>query len=85
MRSVGTVLAVMWLGVPAYLAAQGGFDIQAHYEKHEYQIPMRDGVKLFTSVYAPRDTSRDYPILLERTPYGVAPYGPDAYARELGP
>src|SRR5215469_1507331 len=85
MRTVGSVLAVMWLGLPAPLAAQGGFDIQAHYEKHEYQIPMRDGVKLFTSVYAPRDTSRDYPILLERTPYGVAPYGPDVYVRELGP
>jgi len=55
-------------------------DFKARYEKHEYQIPMRDGVKLFTSVYAPRDTSRLYPILLNRTPYSVAPYGPDAYA-----
>ena len=24
---------------------------KAHYEKHEYRIPMRDGVNLFTSVY----------------------------------
>ncbi|HMP03782.1 MAG TPA: CocE/NonD family hydrolase [Gemmatales bacterium] len=47
----------------------------AAYVKKEVQIPMRDGVKLFTSIYAPRDTSRTYPILMLRTPYSVAPYG----------
>jgi uncharacterized protein len=59
--------------------------IKARYTKHEFQIPMRDGVKLFTSVYVPKDTSRPYPIMLQRTPYSVAPYGPDAYRRNLGP
>ena len=53
---------------------------KAHYEKHEYRIPMRDGVNLFTSVYEPRDSAQQHPILLTRTPYSVAPYGPDAYA-----
>ena len=46
---------------------------------------MRDGVKLYTTVYAPKDTSQSYPILLTRTPYSVAPYGPDAYRDSLGP
>ncbi len=46
---------------------------------------MRDGVKLFTSVYAPRDNRRQYPILLLRTPYSVAPYGPTNYRATLGP
>ncbi|NLV30915.1 MAG: CocE/NonD family hydrolase [Acidobacteria bacterium] len=55
------------------------------YDKREVRIPMRDGRRLFTAVYAPRDASRPYPILLQRTPYGVAPYGADAYPQSLGP
>lgn len=54
------------------------------FEKHEYQIPMRDGTKLFTAVYIPRDKSEPHPILLQRTPYSVAPYGEDKYTRILG-
>ena len=46
---------------------------------------MRDGVKLFTSVYIPKDRTQVYPILLERTPYSIEPYGIDNYPRELGP
>jgi putative CocE/NonD family hydrolase len=48
---------------------------------------MRDGVKLFTSVYVPRDAGRKrrYPVLLTRTPYGVAPYGDGAYPERVGP
>jgi uncharacterized protein len=65
--------------------AQGRDYIQAHYTKHEHQVPMRDGVNLFTVVYVPRDASRTYPIMLERTPYSVEPYGPDAYPEQLGP
>src|SRR3981081_2599317 len=49
------------------------------YTKHEYQIPMRDGLRLFTAVYAPKDDSRPCPILLTRTPYGLKPYGVDRY------
>lgn len=58
--------------------------IRDKYEKHEYLIPMRDGVKLFTAVYSPRDKSKTYPILMTRTPYSVAPYGEDKYTRFLG-
>lgn len=46
---------------------------------------MRDGVKLFTAVYIPKDTSQSYPILLNRTPYSVAPYGPDTLRSKIGP
>lgn len=46
---------------------------------------MRDGVRLFTAVYVPKDQSRSYPILLTRTPYGVAPYGADSYPDDIGP
>ena len=59
--------------------------VKAHYTKYEYRIPMRDGVKLFTAVYVPKDTSQRYPILLTRTPYTVSPYGADQYKSDLGP
>ncbi|HUE43060.1 MAG TPA: CocE/NonD family hydrolase [Candidatus Sulfotelmatobacter sp.] len=60
-------------------------EIREHYTKHEYRIPMRDGVKLFTAVYIPKDTSVPYPFLIDRTPYSVAPYGADHYPKRLGP
>ena len=61
--------------------------VRARYTKYEYRIPMRDGVKLFTSVYVPKDAGPDkrYPILLNRTPYSVAPYGSDGYKDSVGP
>ncbi|HVW15767.1 MAG TPA: CocE/NonD family hydrolase [Mucilaginibacter sp.] len=59
--------------------------VKANYTKYEYQVSMRDGVKLFTSVYVPKDQSKKYPIMMDRTPYSVAPYGPDAYKGSLGP
>lgn len=46
-----------------------------NYTKIERMIPMRDGVRLFTSIYIPVDTSERHPILMERTPYSCAPYG----------
>jgi hypothetical protein len=61
------------------------YDVKAHYTKYEYRIPMRDGVHLFTSIYVPKDASRSYPFLIERTPYSVAPYGVDKYRNRLGP
>jgi len=61
------------------------FDVREHYTKYEFRIPMRDGVRLFTSVYVPKDTSRSYPFLIDRTPYSVGPYGVDQYRKELGP
>jgi putative CocE/NonD family hydrolase len=60
-------------------SAPAPFDFKASYTKSEFYIPMRDGVRLFTSVYAPRDTSHKVPFLMTRTPYSCAPYGPDGY------
>jgi putative CocE/NonD family hydrolase len=57
----------------------------ADYEKKEVYIPMRDGVKLFTSIYSPKDKSRKYPFLMNRTPYSLAPYGADTMRSSLGP
>jgi putative CocE/NonD family hydrolase len=59
--------------------------VRAHYTKYEYRIPMRDGKKLFTAVYVPKDAAQPYPMLMDRTPYNVAPYGEDQYKKHLGP
>jgi putative CocE/NonD family hydrolase len=69
----------------AILSAQGLEYIKANYTKYEYQIPMRDGVKLFTCVYSPKDMSEKWPIMFDRTPYSVSPYGEDNYKTSLGP
>ena len=59
--------------------------IKENYAKREVLIPMRDGVKLFTAIYEPKDKSQKYPILMNRTPYSVAPYGEDKFKTSLGP
>lgn len=51
----------------------------ALYTKYEYMAPMRDGVKLYVSVYVPKGKPGKHPVLLERTPYGAGPYGADTY------
>jgi uncharacterized protein len=71
--------------VPLSATAAADFDIKGNYAKTEYQIPMRDGVRLYTVVYTPRSNSDKLPILLTRTPYGAGPYGPGDYAPRLGP
>ncbi|WP_460519442.1 CocE/NonD family hydrolase [Cyclobacterium sediminis] len=55
------------------------------YDKTEYDIPMRDGVHLHTIVYSPKDLSEPYPILMQRTPYSVGPYGSGNRKSKLGP
>jgi uncharacterized protein len=86
-RSVLTVIALAgaWRLTTTVAPAQAPYDVKAHYVKREVYIPMRDGVKLFTIVYAPRDTTTRYPMLMTRTAYGIAPYGADAYRPVLGP
>ena len=59
--------------------------IKSHYTKREVMIPMRDGVKLFTSIYEPKDTKQKYPFMFDRTCYSVPPYGPDKFRTSLGP
>ena len=68
---------VVWLLLPCFAFAQNADSawFVNNYVKKEVSIPMRDGIKLFTSVYLPKDSSEKHPILITRTPYSVAPYG----------
>jgi len=58
---------------------------QKNYNKQEATITMRDGIKLFVSIYSPKDVSKTYPILLQRTPYSCAPYGKSEFRKHIGP
>jgi putative CocE/NonD family hydrolase len=80
-----TFVFIGTLSSAAHIRAQGPQYLAEHYVKREYQIPMRDGARLFTAVYSPRDTTRTYPLLLFRTQSGVSPYGEDRFPQVLGP
>ena len=56
-----------------------------HYSKKEVMITMRDGIKLHTTIYSPKDTSKTYPILMMRTPYSCKPYGETEFKNKIGP
>ena len=60
-------------------------EVKEKYTKYEYRIPMRDGKRLFTAVYVPKDDSQTWPILLTRSPYNAKPYGADQYREVPGP
>lgn len=66
------------------LAAQSQFSLDSayirdNYSKREVMIPMRDGIRLFTTIYSPKDQSKKYPFIMRRTPYSCAPYGSEQY------
>lgn len=69
------------------LSAFSQEDLASNYDKKETYITMRDGVKLFTSIYIPKDISKDkkYPFLMQRTCYSVAPYGEENFKKSIGP
>src|SRR6202050_5214269 len=90
LRRIPSFLILVTLVLTANLAAQAKADaaeyqVKEHYTKYEYRIPMRDGVHIFPSIYVPKDASRAYPFLINRTPYSVSPYGVDSYRPRLGP
>jgi hypothetical protein len=59
--------------------------VKDNYTKKEVSITMRDGIKLHTTIYSPKDISKVYPILLQRTPYSCRPYGNDKFRTKIGP
>ncbi|MFD0799335.1 CocE/NonD family hydrolase [Maribacter chungangensis] len=59
--------------------------VSDNYSKQEVKIKMRDGVHLHTTIYTPKDTSKEYPIIMQRTPYSSAPYGKGEFKKQIGP
>lgn len=68
-----------------YTLAQDSAYLRENYQKTEFMVPMRDGTKLFTQIYAPKGQSIKHPIIMQRTPYSCLPYGPELFRRRIGP
>ncbi|UGU15339.1 CocE/NonD family hydrolase [Sinomicrobium kalidii] len=82
MKKFFALLLVMFVFISCFAQE---YDVKEHYDKQEVAITMRDGIKLHATIYSPKDKSREYPILLQRTPYSCAPYGEDQYRSKIGP
>ncbi len=88
----GSAVLITALFILSCPAAEEAPPPPSKYTKYEYRIPMRDGIKLYTIVFAPKDKTTTYPILLQRTPYNLKPYTidsaklprslPDSYLKE---
>ena len=75
---------ILFLLLPITCSAQNF--VKDHYIKREAYIPMRDGVRLYTAIYIPKnEQGGPYPFLMERTPYSAGPYGDSIYRGSLGP
>src|SRR6516162_5915671 len=60
-------------------------ETRRRYTKEEHLIPMRDGIRLQTEIYIPKNQKEKLPIVLSRTPYSAGPYGKDHYKPSIGP
>ena len=72
-------IIIFILAFSSYSYSQLSEGLKDKYDKQEVYITMRDGVKLFTSIYTPKNTSVAHPVLLNRTPYDIEPGGPKNY------
>lgn len=80
------VFVFSWLiSIQVFAQEVQDYDVSEHYTKQEVDIPMRDGIKLHTTIYSPKDTSKKYPILMQRTPYSSRPYGEGQFRSKIGP
>lgn len=68
------VFLLLLFSVSLFAQNKDSLYMREHYDKTEYSIPMRDGIKLYTLVYTPKDRSKKHPILLNRTPYNASSY-----------
>ncbi|EIA07779.1 CocE/NonD family hydrolase [Flavobacterium frigoris] len=81
------LLFIAFFAITAGVFAQdnSASTVSENYTKKEVQIKMRDGATLFTAIYSPKDTSKKYPIIMQRTPYSCAPYGETEFKKSIGP
>ena len=88
---------ILFFLIPAFIHAQNSDSsnqftlsqdsayVRNNYTKSEVMITMRDGIKLFTQIYAPKDLTHKFPILMQRTPYTCQPYGLDKFKKQISP
>lgn len=79
------MMILFFAGASAFAQQSDSAYVRENYTKIERSIPMRDGIKLFTAIYIPKNKGKKYPFMINRTPYTVAPYGENKYKTTLGP
>ena len=77
--SLNLAILFIMMVVSSSSYSQSVDDIRKKYDKQEVYITMRDGIRLFTSIYIPKNYSIAHPILLNRTPYSIEPGGPNSF------
>lgn len=85
MKKINCLTLVLLLSIPMLAQEKDTYRIKDHYNKMDTVISMRDGIKLYTVIYSPKNDSLQYPILMERTPYSAAPYGSKNYNPQPAP
>jgi uncharacterized protein len=78
--SIQLALLYIITAFPEYSYSLSAAVSKQRYDKQEVYITMRDGVRLFTSIYTPKNNSVKHPVLLNRTPYDIEPGGPDDFS-----
>ncbi len=75
----------LFLSITVFSQTAEEYNVKENYNKQEVYITMRDGAKLHTTIYSPKDTSKKYPVIMQRTPYSSQPYGADQFRSKIGP
>ena len=83
-RTLNFILLLIVISSCGRLTAQSNNFVKENFKKIDTTITMRDGVKLYTIIYIPKDQSQQHAFLMERTPYSVAPYGEDQLCAKPG-
>lgn len=78
-----SVIVYSFLSIVAAAQNEDSLWVRDNYYKKEVMVPARDGAKLFTALYIPKDSSVKHPILFNRTPYSCAPYGENNFSPRL--
>jgi hypothetical protein len=73
------VIFLIMMTIVSSLHSQSVESLKQKYDKREVYITMRDGIKLFTSIYTPKNNSSAHPVLLNRAPYDIEPGGPEGF------
>lgn len=84
-RAIWKICLVLFAGLLARPAAAQHNFTSSDYTKSQYDIEMRDGVKLHTVIYAPKEDTQKYPILMKRTPYSCRPYEEGTIPEQIVP
>jgi putative CocE/NonD family hydrolase len=78
-------ISLFFIGAVLFAQDNKASYVSENYIKKEVHIKMRDGAELFTSIYTPKDVSKKYPIIIQRTPYNSGPYGEGQFKKSISP